>query len=340
MLRAKLIGREKIQLEKVNLPLPKEGEVQIKVKFCGICGSDIHAYQGKHPFVHPPIVLGHEFSGTVSRVGLGVADLKEGDPVTVEPNITCGRCYNCLHGRYNICSELKVIGCVGYDGAFSEYILVPSSKVIKLPRGMSFEHATMIEPAAVAVHVVRKASQKIGQKVVVLGAGPIGLLVTQIARSAGADGIIVTDILDYRLNLARRLGADEVVNISSQDLKETIIQKWGTEGVDLIYDCVGTEETLFQAMQVARKGIKIMIVGVPHQKIEINFELVQDRELELMGCLMYVREDFLTALSLILNDRIDVDSLITHRFNLEKIGEAFSLIQRKKEEIIKILIKT
>jgi len=339
MLRAKLIGREKIQLEKVNLSLPKKGEVLIRVKFCGICGSDIHAYRGTHPFVHPPIVLGHEFSGTVFRVGPGVAGLKEGDPVTVEPNIACGRCYNCLHGRYNICSKLKVIGCVGHDGAFSEYILVPSSKVIKLPEGISFEHAAMIEPTAVAVHAVRKANQKIGQKIVVLGSGPIGLLVMQIARAAGADEVIVTDILDSRLKLARRLGTDETVNISSQDLKEIVFQRWGIEGVDLVYDCVGIEQTLFQAMQIARKGIRIMIVGVPHQKIEINFELVQDRELELMGCLMYVREDFLTALSLIVNNKIDVDSLITHQFDLEKVEKAFDLIQRKNGESIKILIK-
>jgi len=209
MLRARLVAPEKILLEKVDIPQVGEKEVLIKVKVCGICGSDIHSYRGKHPFVHPPIVLGHEFSGTVHRVGDGVKDFSPGDKVTVEPNIVCGKCYNCLHGRYNICANLKVIGCVGYDGAFE----------------VSFEEAALAEPTAVALHAVRKAGQKIGDRVVILGAGTIGLLTLQVAKLAGAKEVIVTDLIDFRLDKAKDLGASEIINPAFQNVVSFIQEK-------------------------------------------------------------------------------------------------------------------
>ena len=338
MLRARLVAPEKILLEKVDIPQAGEKEVLIKVKVCGICGSDIHSYKGKHPFVHPPIVLGHEFSGTVHRVGDGVKNFSPGDKVTVEPNIVCGKCYNCLHGRYNICANLKVIGCVGYDGAFSEYIAVPEEKVIKLPHEVSFEEAALAEPTAVALHAVRKAGQKIGDRVVILGAGTIGLLTLQVAKLAGAKEAIVTDLIDFRLDKAKDLGASEIINPASQNVVSFIQEKYGKDGIDLIYDCVGIEETIFQAVEVARKGTKIMVVGVPEGKLKVDLSLVQDRELEIIGSLMYTRDDFTEALDLIQKRKIEVSSLVTHYFKLEDIQKAFSLITERKEKVLKVLI--
>ncbi|TET61078.1 alcohol dehydrogenase [Candidatus Aerophobetes bacterium] len=338
MLQAKLVAPEKILFEKTKIPLLGEKEVLIKVKICGVCGSDVHSYKGKHPFVHPPIVLGHEFSGVIHQIGTRVNSFSPGDRVIVEPNIVCGKCYNCLHGRYNICTNLKVVGCVGYDGAFAEYVAVPEKKVLRLPGNISFEKAALVEPVAVAVHAVRKAKQKINDVVVILGAGTIGLLVMQVAKLAGAGKVIVTDVLDYRLKKAGELGADRLVNPASQDLIKIIQEKYGRNEVDLIYDCVGIEETISQAIQIARKGIRIMVIGVPEERIEVDLSLIQDRELEIVGSLMYVREDFKAAIDFIQKERLKVKPLVTHHFKLKDVDKAFHLITEEKKEVLKVLI--
>lgn len=339
MLQVNLIAPQKIRLEEVKIPYLKEDEVLIQVKRCGICGSDIHSYKGKHPFVHPPIVLGHEFSGIVSEIGKKVENFHKEDKVTVEPNIACGKCYNCRHGRYNICKYLKVIGNIGYNGAFAEFISVPKNKVIKLPEEISFEEGALIEPTAVAVHAVKKSEQKIGDKVLIFGAGPIGLLTMQIARVSGAREIIITDLLDYRLKKAKDLGADKIINPTSQNLEEFIEKTYGEDGIDLIYDCVVVEETLSQAIRIARKGTKIIIVGVPEENPKINLAYIGDRELELIGSLMYIRDDFEEAINLIQKKKIKVAPLITHSFKLKDIQKAFELILEKKESVIKVLIE-
>lgn len=338
MLQAKLVAPEKILFEKTKIPLLGEKEVLIKVKICGVCGSDVHSYKGKHPFVHPPIVLGHEFSGVIHQIGTRVNSFSPGDRVIVEPNIVCGKCYNCLHGRYNICTNLKVVGCVGYDGAFAEYVAVPEKKVLRLPGNISFEKAALVEPVAVAVHAVRKAKQKINDVVVILGAGTIGLLVMQVAKLAGAGKVIVTDVLDYRLKKAGELGADRLVNPASQDLIKIIQEKYGRNEVDLIYDCVGIEETISQAIQIARKGIRIMVIGVPEERIEVDLSLIQDRELEIVGSLMYVREDFKAAIDFIQKEKLKVKPLVTHHFKLKDVDKAFHLITEGKKEVLKVLI--
>jgi len=338
MLQAKLVAPEKILFEKTKIPLLGEKEVLIKVKICGVCGSDVHSYKGKHPFVHPPIVLGHEFSGVIHQIGTRVNSFSPGDRVIVEPNIVCGKCYNCLHGRYNICTNLKVVGCVGYDGAFAEYVAVSEKKVLRLPGNISFEKAALVEPVAVAVHAVRKAKQKINDVVVILGAGTIGLLVMQVAKLAGAGKVIVTDVLDYRLKKAGELGADRLVNPASQDLIKIIQEKYGRNEVDLIYDCVGIEETISQAIQIARKGIRIMVIGVPEERIEVDLSLIQDRELEIVGSLMYVREDFKAAIDFIQKERLKVKPLVTHHFKLKDVDKAFHLITEEKKEVLKVLI--
>jgi len=338
MLQAKLVDSEKIKLENVPIHNLKKEEVLIKIKTCGICGSDIHAYKGKHPFVHPPIVLGHEFSGIIYRLGSEVNSLKEGNRVTVEPNIACGKCYNCLNGRYNICYNLKVIGCVGHNGAFAEYIAVPKDKIIKLPDEVSFEDAALVEPTAVAVHAVRKSEQKIGDKILILGAGTIGLLVLQVAKLAGAGEVIITDIRDYRLKKAKEFGADEVLNPINEDIFSYIKNNYGSDGIDLIYDCVAIEETCSQSIRIARKGTKIIIVGVSEGSINVNLAYVQDRELELIGTLMYTKKDFYTALEFIRRQKIQVSPLVTRKFKLREIEKAFQFLMKEKGEFFKILI--
>jgi len=260
--------------------------------------------------------------------------------VTVEPNIVCGRCYNCREGRYNICSNVKVIGCVGYNGAFAEYIAVPEENVIKLPDQLPFEEAALVEPTAVAIHAVRKSGQRLGDRVLVLGAGTIGLLVMQAAKLAGAGQIVITDLLNYRLKKAEDLGTDKVVNSRSEDLVRLMEKSYSKDGIDLVYDCVAIEETISQSIQIARKGTKIIIVGVPEGKIKTNLAYVQDGELELVGTLMYTKRDFTTALDLIQRKKIQVKSLITHRFKLKDVEKAFKMLLEGKEEVFKVLISS
>ena len=325
MKRAVLVAPRKFKMEEVEKPIPKGDQVLIQVKCCGICGSDIHSYEGKHPFVKPPIVLGHEFAGVIADIGNEVEGFEIGDKVTVEPNLPCGNCYNCRHGKPNICNKLKVIGNIGYNGAFAEYISVPAEKVIKLPEGLSFEQGAFVEPTAVGVHAIRKAGQRVGDKILILGAGPIGLLLLQAAKCAGAARVVITDLFERKLEIARKLGADLIFSPNRGDLAEFIKTWIEEEAIDLIYDCVANERTLNQAIKVARRGTKIIIVGVPTEKICVDLSLVQDGEISLEGSLMYTHDDFLTALELIREGKIEISPLITHRFRFEEIEDAFNL---------------
>ena len=343
MKQANLTAPEEFTFEEVDKPSLGPNDVNINVKVCGVCGSDIHSYQGKHPFVKPPIVLGHEFSGVVESVGDKVEEFSSGDRVTVEPNMPCWDCYNCNRGDYNICQNLQVIGNVGYSGAFAEYISVPSNRVVAIPDRVTFEQGALIEPLAVGIHAVRISQQEVGDNVVVLGAGTIGLLTASSAVAAGAREVITTDLFDNRLELAEELGVDLTYNsrYAEDELDEVIKSQFGAAKSDLIYDCVGIEPTLNQGLSIARKGSQIMLVGVPGEDLTVNAALIQDGEIDLKGSLMYVRRDFLEAIDLVESGQIDVNKLISHRFAFKDIDEAFELAvdESKNDETMKILVK-
>lgn len=331
LLRYILISSGEIKEENVDPPTSPQNYTLVRVKACGICGTDIHAFHGKHPFITLPIVLGHEFSGV---------EVESGRRVVVEPSIVCGKCYNCKNGRYNICNELKVIGCQ-LDGAFAEYVAVPKNRIHLIPDSISFEEGALIEPTAVAVHAVRKAQVKPGDNVVVLGAGPIGLLTLEVCKAFGVSEIIITDISDFRLRLAKELGADYTVNVSNIDLIKWLTQKFGVDWVDCIFECVGgsQDSTINQAIEIARKGTKIIVIGVFSKRIPVNISLIQDRELELIGSLMYVNEDFLTAIKLVHQKKVNVRKLISKIMPMKRINEAFKLIEEERERIIKVVLK-
>jgi L-iditol 2-dehydrogenase len=332
-------------LKKEEVPDPKPGpkDVIIRIKSCGICGSDIHSYKGKHPFVRPPIVLGHEFAGIVESVGSEVSRFKPGDAVTAEPNMVCGKCYNCRHGRYNICENLQVIGNVGYDGAFADFLSMPEHKVVKLPQNMDYDLGAMVEPAAVAIHAVRESGLSLGDHVLVVGAGTIGLMTLQTVREAGAAKIIVSDVVDARLKLASELGADIVFNPanSKQSLLEFVQDQFGPDKADLIFDCVSIQATVDSCIEAARKGTRIMLVGVPEEPVNTNLAFVQDRELELVGTLMYRMDDFKIAADYIANGKIEAKKLISHTYPFDKLEEAFEMAENPDnlEEKIKIMVE-
>jgi L-iditol 2-dehydrogenase len=335
--QVKLVEPEKLVWEEVDVPQLKEKQVMIMVKRIGICGSDIHAYYDKHPYISCPIVQGHEFSGEISRVGKNVEGLSVGDRVTVMPQLVCGECYSCTHGDYHICNDLKVIGCQA-DGAAREYIPVDQELVVRLPEGMSFDHGAMVEPVAVGVHAVRRLGDVDGLNLLVLGAGPIGNLTAQSAKGLGARAVMITDISDYRLAIAKDCGIDFPVNIAHENLEEKLEKHFGIDGADAILECVGVEETIAVAIQLARKGTDIVVVGVFGKKPSLDVGLVQDKELRLIGTLMYKAKDYRLAIDLIRSGKIDIEPLITQHFAFEDYPKAYEFIEKNQDRTMKVLI--
>lgn len=338
MLRARLERCGHFVLEDVQVPTPGPDEVLLKVELAGICGSDMHAFHGKHPFVKPPIVLGHEFSGVIVQLGSRVDKDRHplGQRVAVEPSIHCGTCYNCKIGRYNICDELNVVGCLS-DGAYAEYIAIRSDKLVPLDESLSFEDGAMLEPLSVGVHALEQGRVRPGDRVLVLGAGTIGLLLAQAAEAVGAKAA-VADMIDYRLNVARELGITRPINLVKERLEQALAE-FAPDGADVIFECVGSAETIRQSIAVARKGIRIVILGVVDEDVLLPVSLIQDRELELVGDLMFTRKDFLTAQELIKSGKVNVRPLQTKIFPLAEVREAFEYMMNHKQEALKVFLK-
>ena len=338
MKQAEMVEPGKLVVSQVPDPVPGPGQVLIKVAYSGVCGSDVHAYLGEHPFISCPVVPGHEFSGLIAGLGHGVTAWEMGQPVTVEPSLVCGTCYNCRRGRYNICTNLKVIGCQA-PGSMAEYITVPADKVIPLPQGMSLELGALVEPAAVGMGIVRRGGYVGGKKVVVMGAGTIGLMAMQVALAHGAASVMQTDVVPQRLALAQELGAGHAVNVRQQELAAAIREAFGPDGADLIYECVGIEATIASAIRVARKGSRIVVGGVFGRPTTVDMALVQDRELELLGSLMYKAGDFAEAVRLLSQGRVQGDRLISHRFTLDQIAQAFETAHTGGAGALKVLVR-
>jgi L-iditol 2-dehydrogenase len=328
----------KIEFRDVPVPKVKEGQVLVKIKRIGICGSDIHVYHGKHPYTSYPVVQGHEVSGEIVKLTDGGSNFKEGDKVTIQPQIVCGRCYSCQHGQNHICDNLKVMGFQA-TGMASEYFAVDLKKVLKLPENISYDHGALVEPLAVAVHALKRGGDIKRRKILILGAGPIGNLVAQAANGMGAQSVMITEISDYRINIARECGINYCLNSKIQDIGEELIDTFGKNKADLILECVGINTTTEQAIANARKGTDIIVVGVFAEKATVDLGLVQDRELKLIGTLMYQEEDYRKAIELIEENKVKLDPIITEHFPFECYLEAYKYIEEKKDKIMKVMIK-
>lgn len=343
MKQIKLIGEREFVLEEVPVPDVGPDEVLIEVETCGICGSDIHSYKGEHPFVDPPIVLGHEYSGIVKQIGSDVSEIKIDDRVTSELVINCGSCYNCRKGRYQLCKNGKHLGNVGKNGAMADFLTMKADKIHILPDNISPIEGAMVEPAAVGVHAVRKSNFTVGDTALVIGAGVIGNLTAQILSEAGAKKVVVAELLPGRIEKAREVGLECVINSGDVDITNWIRNNIGTENIDLIFDCVGSEPTINLAIENARKHSQIMLVGVPGQETTLNMAFVQDRELNITGCLQYLREDFDRAINFIVNETINVRKLVTDIYNFLDYETAFELaIDREKmrQGLMKVMLKS
>ncbi|MGE5607568.1 MAG: zinc-dependent alcohol dehydrogenase [Bacteroidota bacterium] len=337
MLQAKMLEPKRIVIEEVEKPKVKPGYVLLKIGEIGVCGSDIHVYHGKHPYTPYPVIQGHEFSAEIAEIGKEVTGLKLGQLVVVTPQVTCGTCYACTHGRYNICDNLKVMG-FQTEGAAREYFLVPATHIVPLPDGFERELAALIEPVAVAVHAVHRFGDVKGLKMLVLGAGPIGNLVAQVMKALGATDVAVTDLNPFRLSLAERCGLATAINVGKPEEQNRLKNYLGKNGADGILECVGHQSTIEQAIDLARKGTRIVVVGVFGAKPNVDMGLVQDRELELIGTLMYRREDYVEAINLVQKGLVQLKPLISHRFPLKKYDDAYKLIDEQPDKVMKVII--
>lgn len=337
MLQQVMTAPGKIEFREIEMPVPKAGEVLIRIMKIGVCGSDIHVWHGKHPFTSYPVTQGHEVSGEIAALGAGVENLEVGQKVTIQPQVVCGKCYPCRHGKYNLCETLKVMG-FQTTGVASEYFAVDAAKVTPLPQEMSFDEGAMIEPLAVAVHAVRKFGDMQGMRVAVLGAGLIGILVAQAAKGMGAESVLITDISDLRLEKARQCGVDFCVNTREADFGEALVSSFGPDKADVIYDCAGNNVTMGQAIRCARKGSTIILVAVFAGMAEVDLAVLNDHELDLNTTMMYRNEDYLEAIELVRAGKVDLKPLISKHFAFRDYAEAYRYIDENRETTMKVII--
>ena len=321
----------------MDIPKPGPDQVLVKIKRIGVCGSDIHVYHGMHPYTSYPVTQGHEVSGKIVKLGQYVSNLEVGQKVTIEPQVFCGRCYPCLHGKYNLCEKLKVMGFQTV-GTASEYFAVDASKVTPLPEGMGYNEGAMIEPLAVTVHAAKRFPDIRGAKVVVMGAGPIGILLAQSVKALGADSVIITDVSDRRLALAKQVGADFAVNTRDKDLGDVMVEHFGPDKADVIYDCAGNDITMNSAIRNARKGSTIILVAVFAKMANVDLAKLNDSELDLNTSMMYRHEDYVDALNLVKEGKIQLKPLQSAHFAFRDYLDAYQYIDANRESTMKVLI--
>ncbi|MGV3764084.1 zinc-dependent alcohol dehydrogenase [Parapedobacter sp.] len=314
-----------------------ESEVLINIRRIGICGSDIHAYHGKHPFTPFPVVQGHEYSGEVVAVGSEVKTVKVGDRVTGRPQQVCGTCGPCRAGRYNVCSHLKVEGFQA-PGVAQDYFVLPENRTYVVPSEVSFDEIALLEPAAVAAHATSMVKD-IGEKtVVVAGAGPIGNLIAQFAKIRGAKRVIVSDFNPFRLDLLKSLGIEDGINLSEEGFREGIKRILGEEAFQVGIEAVGAEPALHNLVDNVEKGGQVLIVGVYEEYPRLNMGFVGEHELTVQGSMMYKHEDYVKAIEYLISGQLQLSALITHRFGFTAYNKAYQFIDENPTQTLKVLI--
>lgn len=327
-------GIDKVSVETIEAPTAGAGEVLVRSTVVGICGSDVHAAHGNHPFIDLPFRPGHEIVGVVEATGEGVDASLAGTRVVIEPNLACGECEPCQEGRYNICATLDVFGCQTPGGMADEFAIA-ADRVIPLPDDMDDTWAALIEPLATPVHAVRRAGDLAGRRVVVFGAGPIGLFLSIAAKAAGASSVVVADLLASKRERAERLGATGSFDPTSPTAAADALAALGGPA-HVVFDGVSRESTVDLGIELLYKGGKLMIVGVPAGRTAVPLDLIQDREIELIGNLMYVREDVEYAIDLLRKKTFAIDELVTATFPLAEAGAAFAASDDPEQ--VKVLV--
>jgi L-iditol 2-dehydrogenase len=338
---AVLVSPRKIEIQDRPIPEPGPGQARIKLASVGVCGSDVHYfYEGciGSAVVQYPTVLGHEPSGVIDAVGDGVG-LKVGTRVAIEPASPCMHCEHCLAGRHNICPNVQFLGTPPIEGIYQQYYCMPAHCCIPIPDNISLVDAAMLEPFGVGLHAVELSGLRVGETVAIFGAGPIGLVTLISAKLAGAGKVYMTDIIPERLEMAKKLGADEVMNARSGDVVKWIKDLTGGRGVDVTFEAAGQQETVTQTCVCARIGGRGYIIGIPSVP-EFTIPMHECRRRELI--LQQVRRsnnETLRALPLVEKGDINLTPLATHFFTLDQVPEALDLVHNYKDGVIRAVIQ-
>jgi L-iditol 2-dehydrogenase len=319
--QALLIEPLQVAVRPAVVPAPGPHQVLVEVAAVGICGSDVHYFDhGRIAdfVVTEPLVLGHEASGTIRAVGTEVTDRRPGQRVALEPQETCGRCKECLSGRYNLCPDVRFFATPPVHGAFAQYVVLDAIRAHPVPDELSDEAAALIEPLSVAVWAAHKVAVAPGDRVLVVGAGPVGLLCADVARARGAAWVGVSDTNDHRLAVAADRGASQTINVASESLVDAV------EPVDVVLECSGATPAVQAAFTVAAPAARIVLVGLGAPAIELPVATIQIRELTVTGTFRYANA-YPGAIALAARGAVDLDGLVTARFGLEQVSEALSV---------------
>ncbi len=338
----KLVLKEPYKLEMIasEIPEPAEDQVRIHVKKIGICGSDPTIYKGLHPYVSYPLVMGHELSGVIEKVGKNVSPDRVGERVAVIPHIVCHECDACKKGIYNFCETLKCTGAEA-DGAHCDYFCIEAEMAVKIPDEMSLEEAAMVEPACVAYHGAKRGHIEPGETVLVVGAGPIGLFCMQSCFALGAGKVFVADMDKNRLELAKKLGATGTIAVGDENLKEGLTRYLGSEKkVDVFYDCVGEKGIVFNnILEIARRGTRIVVIGVLQNAYNVPLlpDFVQ-HELSVSGTTMYVPQDYVEMIDLMGKKQIRTEGMVSQHISLEEIPQMLEDIVNRRVQTYKVIV--
>ncbi len=335
MRAARLIDVQKIIVSEVQKPELGHGEVLVKIRAAGVCGTDLHIYAGHRPDIQLPRVMGHELAGEISELGGGVRGFEVGDHVSIDPVLACGQCYTCRSGRRNLCTSIKCLGCQT-DGGFQDFVVAKAPDVHKIKPDIPFEHAAMCEPFSIAAQVLERSELKKGDHVAIFGSGTIGLCILQVLKLNGAN-VLITDIIDSRLDKARELGADITVNTARQNLKDPVNDFAGNEGVNIVIEAVGEARLMNDAVSIVTRGGRIVVLGMDKQPTDLTeFDFVRT-ELDIRGSVLN-NNKFPQVVKWLEKGQIKPQAMITGVYPIENIQQAFEDINKNPQEALKVII--
>jgi 2-desacetyl-2-hydroxyethyl bacteriochlorophyllide A dehydrogenase len=337
MRQAVMTAPGEIAFGEVPVPSPGQGQVLLRIQRIGVCGSDVHVYHGKHPFTPYPVVQGHEFSAEVVAVGPGVEHVEVGMKVTATPQEVCGVCRPCKQGRYNVCEQLKVRGFQA-PGVAQDYFVTEADKIVPFPNHLTHDQGAFVEPVSVAVHSTGRAGDLTGRNVVIAGAGPIGNLAAQACKIRGANKVLITDVSDYRLEIAKQVGIDEVSNVRNETLEDAVQRAFGGDGFDVAMDAAGVEVSITNLVSAIDKGGRIVILAVFSEPPRVDMSVLCEHELTVCGTMMYRHEDYEHAVQWIADGSIKLQPLLSKHFSFEAFPEAYKFIDAEGERTMKVMI--
>jgi len=337
-----MTGINQLEIREIDMPQLKETEVLIKLEYVGICGSDVHylEYGAIGDFlVEGDFILGHECAGTIVETGKKVKSLKIGDRVALEPGCTCGQCEFCKTGKYNLCPDVKFLATPPYHGCLQTYISFPENMCFLLPDGISTKEGALIEPLAVGIHAASQGNISLGDSVVILGSGCIGLVTLLACKAYGATDITVVDVIEKRLDYAEKLGATRIINAKEKDILEEVDKITNGKGMNIVIETAGNKTTIFQSSYLVKRGGTIVLVGMaPESIIEYDFAKIMSKEATIKSVFRY-RNVYPKAIEAIQKGLINVSGIASHEFAFEDTEKAFDFVIHHKDDVVKAVIK-